>query len=160
MGKRKISMLMTFVMVASLFFVLGSNVYATESSGSSNGAAIWKMEEEIEKQFSEVCNETYEFQEDAMSRLYQLKVEALGEKYFPQYGQKQVQNVARLSLTSNDTLELGAVVYSETKQVSDEEALTYTEYASGRASLAYQQWWQSTSTSPSPMGEQNTCLLV
>lgn len=62
-----------------------------------------------------------------------------------------------------DSLELGEVIYSETKSVSDDETLTYSEYSSGRASLLYQKSWSNTTTSTAVSGGtqyRSTCAVT
>ena len=86
--------------------------------------------------------------EKTISREYQLEVEKLGAELFPQYAEKEVTMRTRTVSTE----ELGTMVYSETKPVSETEDLTYVEYSSGRAALFYQKSWTDTSTSPAVSG--------
>lgn len=163
MDKRKISLFMAMVMAASVCVCSGMNVHAEEQPSAGMKSIMQEAEPEIGKRSATVGNEIFEFQDETMSRAYQIKVEALGEALFPEYAQKASESMIRPVALSVGNAELGDVIYSETKSVSDNETLTYAEYTSGRASLTYQKSWSNTSTSTAVSGGtqyRSTCAVT
>lgn len=157
MRKRIISMIMVIIIAVTT----NITALASENESDSSENNISFINED--KSSSKIGNAVDETQEETVSRAYQLKVEALGEELFPEYAQKAAGSMNRATTLSAESTELGEVIYSETKPVSDNETLTYTEYTSGRASLLYHKSWTNTSSSTAVSGGtqyRTTCVVT
>lgn len=149
--KKLLSLILAFTMLVAISVIPQNIAWAKESNEMSK-SGNHRMGEMIEQSDSRMGAVMYEAADMAVSKVNQLKVEALGAELFPQYAEKDgsVAMCAYTNTLSNGGL--GDVVYSETKTVSENEQLTYVEYASGRASLLYQKSWSNTSTSTAVSG--------
>ncbi len=143
MKKKKImSLMMAVAMLASVIVIPGNVAWAKES-----GNAMKMGQNDLG--MGEVINEAAE---TAVSKANQIKVETLGAELFPQYVEKNGSMATRSYSNACGEIGLGEIIYSETKAVSEDEELTYVEYASGRAALLYQKSWLNTSTSTAVSG--------
>lgn len=140
--KRIISLVMAVTMLTSVIVIPGNIAWAKES-----GNAMKMGQNNLG--MGEVINEVAE---TAVSKVDQIKVEALGVKLFPQYVEKTGSMATCSYSNAWGEIGLGEIIYSETKAVSEDEELTYVEYTSGRASLLYQKSWSNTSTSTAVSG--------
>lgn len=151
MKKRIISFLLTAVLVISACVFPEFGVYAEEKT-------IVGIRDTIQADMED--NNLYELQDQYLSRTYQIKVEDLAEEIFPEYTMKSNEATMKTLSVAQTSPEWGAVVYSETRTVSDTEKLTYVEYANGRSAYMYQKAWASASERPTLAGRQYTGTLV
>ena len=153
--------ILSIIMVIIIAVTTNITALASETARNPSEERISFVNED--KSVLEIGNELHEDHEKNVSRAYQLKVEALGEELFPEYVQKASESMNRARTLSAGSTELGDVTYSETKPVSDNESLTYTEYTSGRASLLYHKFWTNTSSSTAVSGGtqyRTTCVVT
>ena len=160
MKKRSLSILLAALMILSICAIPDLRVEAEELSLSGAEEVIKISELGMEARISDAEAQTYDFADEMLSRAYQVKVEALGAELFPEYAQKAEAFSVQARARNAGNLELGNVVYSETKDVSDTEKLTYMEYSSGRAGYLYFKSWGSTSSDPDIGGTRYTRTLV
>ena len=154
MKKKLVSFLLATVMVVSLTGFSGLSVQAKEEATIPAGNAISVAETEIADETTAGKDFVCDFQEDTLSRLYQLKVEALGAELFPESEYVQATDTMAISTMAVGTgsVDLGTVVYSETKPVSDTEELTYVEFSTERRALVYHKTWSNIKTSTAVSG--------
>lgn len=150
MKKRFFSSLLVVMLMLSMIITFGVDVRAAAPTDLETKSAFGTME---------VKEATTKFTNEMLSRAYQVEVEMLAQQVFPEYA-SQTNAMLGAGVEQSGVLELGDVVYSETRQISETEEMKYVVYSSGRVGYWYVKGWNSTQEYPDIEGTRYIRTLV
>lgn len=145
----------------SMFMTPEIGAYAAEDTTTDTEDIFQSTVMNVDTEATEIMENADQFTTEMMSRAYQAKVEALSKEVFPEYANRTyaANSIGTLNVGTG-ALELGDVVYSETRQVSETEVLKYVQYSSGRIGYWYVKGWNSTQEYPDVGGTRYIRTLV
>ena len=161
MKRRFLTSFLTMAVMLSMFMTPGIGAYAAEDTTTDAEDIFQSTVMNVDTETTEIMGNADQFTTEMMSRAYQAKVEALSKEVFPEYANRTyaANSIGTLN-AGTGAVELGDVVYSETRQVSETEELKYIQYSSGRAGYLYVKGWNSTEQYPDIEGTRYIRTLV